>query len=110
MAGLVKPRTVKNGNIELVYGVVTELEGKNLAGVTWLVSHVPDGTTLPGAGEAPHALSGLEPGSTSIYNVGKLVTATLASPTTKEKWRVFVRAADSPEIVWINCGTYTIVP
>lgn len=110
MAGTVKPRTVKNGNKELVYGVVTELAGKSLVGVTWLVSHVKDGVKIPGAGEAPHAVSGLEPGSTSVYNAAKLVTAALTDPGVKEKWRVYVKATDAPEEVWIDCGTYTVVP
>lgn len=113
VAGSVEPRVVKRGDEQLVWGVVTERFGKDISGVGFEVAHIldtdktNDQSTYPW--EAPHAMSG--PGLTNyVYRVGKLLSPAALVDDAKTKYRVFVRATDTPERVAIDCGTYTVIP
>lgn len=113
VAGSVEPRLVKRGDTQLVWAVITEVFHKNISAVGFQVAHVldtdknDDQSTFPW--ESPHALSG--PGaSTYIYRVGKLLAPAALVDEVKTKYRVFVRASDSPEVVAIDCGTYSVTP
>lgn len=113
VAGSVEPRSVKRGDEQLVWAVITERFQKNISAVDFEVAHIldtdktDDQSTYPW--EAPHALSG--PGLTNhVYRVGKLLNPAALVDDAKTKYRVFVRATDSPEIVAIDCGTYTVIP
>lgn len=113
VAGSVETRIVKRGDAQLVWAVITERFQKDISTVDFEVAHIPDAdksddqSTYPW--EAPHAMSG--PGLTAyVYRVGKLLDPAALVDDVKTKYRVFVRAADSPEIVAIDCGTYYVTP
>lgn len=105
------PRTVKQGSVDFVTAIITDLTGQDISGVGYEVAHVLDADktdhpdTYPW--EAPHADSESPTPSTRL--VKKLVTGVLINDQ-KTKYRVFVKITDSPEIPIVDCGTYSIVP
>jgi hypothetical protein len=108
VAGSVAPRTIKQGSTELVYALITEENGQDISIDTFQISHVPDAgkTTQPGTWETP--LSNTQGDTLAERKLGKLVTGVLVGGV-KTKYRVFARIADSPEDIFLDCGTYSIL-
>lgn len=108
MAGSVAPRTIKQGSKELVFALITEENGLSISGDTFQISHVPDAgkETQPGTWEAP--LASLQGDTTAERRLSKLITGTLIGGV-KTKYRVFARITDSPEDIFVDCGTYSIL-
>jgi hypothetical protein len=108
----VKPTKIKRGDTALITAVVTDELGNDISGVTWKVAHILDSQknddqdTYPW--EDPHALS--EAASTSVYLVRRLVVDAALASDASTKYRVFVKATDNPEILAVDCGTYTVMP
>lgn len=107
----VLPRTLKRGDIQLVWATVVDVTGADISADVYQVAHILDSQKNDDQAsypwEAPHALSNSP--TLSTRRVAKLVTAALVGDI-KTKYRVFVKVADTPEIVAIDCGTYTVVP